>query len=176
MSKAVKQLMVEGLKAELNGVHELLAGSTVGLTAQDTVSFRAALRAKGVRALVVKNSMCARAFDALGMGHAKAVLDGPTTLFYGGESLADTAKVLVEQARAFPVVKIRGGVTDGQVLSTADVVSLSRLPSREEILGMIVGGLLAPANGVVSALLGPAQQVASQIEKLSEREEPKEAA
>jgi large subunit ribosomal protein L10 len=176
MSKAVKQLMVDDLVQALTGVTGIVAGSVLGMTSQDTVKFRAALRAKNVRALMVRNAMCARAFESLGMAQAKAILEGQTVLFYGGESLADTAKVLVEQAKAFKALQVRGGVADGQVLSAADVTALSKLPSREEILGMIVGGLLSPVSGVVSALMSPAQQVASQIEKISERKEEPAAA
>lgn len=171
MSKAVKQLMVKDLSRRLHGVTDMLAGSTVGMTAEDTVAFRAALRAKKVRALVVKNSMCARAFREMDMTCAEPLLDGPTALFYGGESLVDLAKVLIGQARAFAAVKVRGGVTDGALLSLADVQALSNLPSREEIVGMIVGGLLAPVGDVVAALMGPAQQVASQIGEVAERQE-----
>lgn len=172
MSKTVKKLMVKNLVLKLEGVRHLLAGSTMGLTSEEAVRFRAALREKNVRALVVKNSMCARAFDELGIGEgAKALLDGPTTLFYGGETLVDTAKAVLEQGKEYAKLAVRGGLADGEMLTGDDVVALSKLPSREEIIGMIVGGLLSPVSSVVGALVGPAQQVASQIEKISEREE-----
>lgn len=176
MSKAVKQLMVNDLVRSLQGVTDIVAGSITGMTSQDTVKFRAALRAKNVRAMMVRNAMCARAFDALGIPYAQAMLEGPTVLFFGGDTMVDTAKALVEQAKAFPALQIRSGITGGQVLSAADVTALSKLPSREEILGTIVGGLLSPASSVVSALMSPAQQVASQIEKISERKEEPAAA
>lgn len=176
MSKAVKQLMVKALTQRLQGVGELLVASTMGMTAEDTVRFRAALRDKEIHALVVKNSMCARAFDELGLGYAGPLLDGPTTLIYGGETLVDAAKALAEAAREFSAVRIRGGATGGLLLSAADVVALSKLPSREELVGMIVGGLLAPVGGVVGALMAPASQIAGQIDKLSQRAQEKEAA
>lgn len=178
MSKAVKQLIVEELTRRLEGVESLLVASTMGMTSEDAVRFRAALREKEIRALVVKNSMCARAFNELGLGYASELLDGPSTLIFGGETLVDVAKVMVEKAKEFPAVKLRGGATAGAVLSAQDVQALSKLPSKEEILGMIVGGLLSPISSVVGALMGPAQQVASQIEKISEAEgaEEKEAA
>ena len=176
MSKAVKQLMVDDLVRTLTGVTGIVAGSVVGMTSQDTVKFRAALRAKNVRAMMVRNAMCGRAFEALGMSHAQALLEGPTVLFFGGETMVDTAKALVEQAKAFTTLQLRGGVAEGQVLSAADVSALSKLPSREELLGMVVGGLLSPVTGVLSALMSPAEQIASQIEKISERTEEQPAA
>jgi len=177
MSKAVKQLMVEDLARRLKGIDGLLVASTMGMTVEQSVRFRAALREKDVRALVVKNSMCARAFDALGMGYAGQLLVGPSTLVYGGDVLVDVAKALVALMGEFPVVKIIGAADNGAILSAADVVALSRLPSRDEIVGMIVGGLLSTAGGVVGALMAPARQVASQIDRLADRaEETKEAA
>jgi len=132
MSKAVKQLMVNDLVRSLQGVTDIVAGSITGMTSQDTVKFRAALRAKNVRAMMVRNAMCARAFDALGISYAQAMLEGPTVLFFGGDTMVDTAKALVEQAKAFPALQIRSGITGGQVLSAADVTALSKLPRREE--------------------------------------------
>jgi large subunit ribosomal protein L10 len=176
MSKAVKQLIVDELTKRLQGVNELLVISTKGLTVKDTVKFRAALRQKNVRALVVKNSMCARAFQKMGLEYASSLLDGPTTLIYGGENLVDAAKVLVEAAKPFKKIEVRGGATEGQVLKLADVVALSKLPGREELIGMIVGGLMSTASGVVGALTAPASQIASQIEKIAERAEGKAAA
>jgi large subunit ribosomal protein L10 len=176
MSKAVKALVVSEVCRRLDGVDELLTATTVGMSAQETVRFRAALRARSVRALVVKNSLCGRAFDQLGLGYARPLLEGQTTLIYGGETLVDAAKVLVGLMREFPTVKVRGGASEGQVLSASDVVSLSRLPSKEELVGQVVGGLLSQVSQVVGALTSQASQLASQIEKIAERGETKEAA
>ena len=176
MSKAVKRLMVENLTHKLDGVGNLVVASTMGMTSEEAVKFRAALRTNEIRALVVKNAMCARALDAVGMGYAGELLVGPSTLIYGGESLVDLAKALVGLLGEFPMIRIIGGAGEGAVLSPADVVALSRLPSRDELVGMIVGGLLSQASGVVGALMAPAQQVVGQIERIADRAEEKEAA
>ena len=70
MSKATKQLLVDEIAKRLHGVTGLVACSTQGLKSQELVHFRAVLRQKNVRALMVKNAMCARAFDGLGLGYA----------------------------------------------------------------------------------------------------------
>jgi large subunit ribosomal protein L10 len=176
MSKAVKALVVSDVCRRLDGVNELLAATTVGMSAQETVRFRAALRAKSVRALVVKNSLCSRAFEQMGLGYARPLLTGPTTLIYGGETLVDTAKALVDLIKEFPSVQIHGGASGGQLLSADDVISLSKLPGKEELIGMVVGGLLSQVSQVVGALTSQASQLASQIEKIAERGETKEAA
>ncbi|NIA21834.1 MAG: 50S ribosomal protein L10 [Anaerolineaceae bacterium] len=176
MSKAVKALVVKEVARRLEGVDELLAATTIGLTAQEAVQFRAALRAGNVRALVVKNSLCSRAFEELELGYARPLLDGPTTLIYGGQTLVDTAKALVEAAKEFKVIEIHGGAAEGQLLSAADVRTLSQLPSKEEIVGQVVGGLLSQVSQAVGALTSQASQIAGQIEKIAERAEGKEAA
>ena len=176
MSKAVKALVVKEMARRLEGVEELLTATTVGLTAQEAVQFRAALRAKNVRALVVKNSLCSRAFDELDLGYARPLLDGPTTLIYGGQTLVDTAKVLVEAAKEFKVIEIRGGVTEGRLLSAGEVWAFSQLPSKDEMIGQIVGGLLSQVGQVVGALTSQASQLVGQIDRIAERAEGKEAA
>jgi len=79
---------------------------------------------------------------------------------------------VLEQAKVYSgKVTVRAGLAGGELLTGDDAVALSKLPSREEIIGMIVGGLLSTVSDVVGALVAPAQQLASQIEKISEREE-----
>lgn len=174
MSKMVKQLLVDDLVRRLDGVDGLLVAKTIGMGANDTVALRATLREKGVRALVVKNSMCQRAFEAIGLGYAKGLLEGPCTLIYGGESLVDTAKVLVEVAKQYKVMEVKGGAMEGAVLKAADVDSLSKLPSKNELVGMVVGAMLGQLGGVVGALNAPASQLASQLEKIAEKGETQE--
>jgi len=176
MSKAVKALVVKEMARRLEGVDELLAATTIGLTAQEAVQFRAALRAKNVRALVVKNSLCSRAFDKLELGHARPLLDGPTTLIFGGQTLVDMAKVLVEAVKEFKVIEIHGGVAEGRLLSSGDVWAFSQLPSKEEMVGQIVGGLLSQVGQVVGALTSQASQLVGQVDRIAERAEGKEAA
>ncbi len=176
MSKMVKQLLVDDLVRRLEGTEGLLVAKTIGMGANDTVAFRSALREKGVRALVVKNSMCRRAFEAVGLGYASSLLEGPCTLVYGGESLVDTAKVLVDAAKQYKILEIKGGAMEGAVMQAADVESLSKLPGKDELIGMVVGGLLGTIGGVISAINAPASQLASQLEEIAERGEGKEAA
>lgn len=176
MSKAVKQLIVDEIRSRLEGINGLVVASTLGLTVEQANKFRSDLREKGVKALVVKNSLCGRAFAELGMEHARPLLDGPSTLVYGGESLVDVAKAIVDASREFKIIEVRGGATDGQLLSAADVQDLSKLPTREELVGEIVGGLLAPAGAVAGALVAPAQQIAGQLDEIANRAEEKEAA
>lgn len=171
MSKMVKQLLVDDLVRRLEGVDGLLVAKTIGMGANDTVALRAKFREKGVKALVVKNSMCRRAFESVGLGYAGKLLEGSCTLIYGGETLVDTAKVLVEAAKQYKVIEIKGGAMEGVVLESGDVESLSKLPSKEEMVGMIVGGMLSQLGDVVGAINAPASQLASQLDKIGEEDE-----
>ena len=175
MSKGVKELLVGELTKRLEGVKELVVVSTKGMSAQETVRFRSALRQKKARALMVKNAMCARAFEALGLAYAQRLLDGPTTLVFGGEGLAEITKLLMAQGKVFKKLEVRGAASEGQLLSAKDVEAMSKLPGRAELVGRIIGGLLSPTRSVIGALMAPAQQVASQIGKLADKEEAKAA-
>lgn len=171
MSKMVKQLLVDDLVRRLEGVDGLLVANTIGMSANDTVALRATLREKDVKALVVKNSMCKRAFEAVGLGYAAGLLKGPCTLVFGGEALVDTAKVLVEAAKQYKIIEIKGGAMEGAVLNAGDVEILSKLPSKNEMIGMVVGGMLSQLGDVVGAINAPARQLASQLEKIGEEDE-----
>jgi large subunit ribosomal protein L10 len=87
------------------------------------------------------------------------VIRGPTAMIYGDGDAVAVAKVLKDfiKENEKPVIKIGG--LQGQLLSRADVESLAALPSREILLGQVVGVIAAP----MSRLIGALQQKAASV-------------
>lgn len=133
---------------------------------------RKAMRKENVQYRVVKNRIARRALENRISPEAAKMIKGPTALVYGGiEQLIAAAKVL-ENARRnklAPGIEVRGGFLQGQVLTVDQVKQLTGLPSKPELLSMIVGAAIAPAANIPglaqSALATPVRLVASLIEK-----------
>ena len=80
----------------------------------------------------------------------------------------------LEGSPDFPAFQARGGVMDGEHLTAERVKEVSRWPSRQEQISILVGQILSPGAQLASQLLGPGRALASQVAEKSEEKQVKE--
>ncbi|MCE9544542.1 MAG: 50S ribosomal protein L10 [Planctomycetia bacterium] len=173
MSKYVKNLISTHLASELQGVNDAVLVNVVGLEAGKTVKLRSQLREKNIRLLVVKNSLARRATEGTALSAAFGAAEGSLAIAWGSTDIVSLAKEVVRLSgdKQFEGFAARGGVMDGAVLTPAQVAEVSKWPTREEQLSLLVGQILGPGRKLGGQLLGPGGAVASQVKKKSEGEE-----
>jgi len=170
MSKYLKDLITNELRSRLDGVSDALLVNVIGMEANANVELRKSLREKNIHLLVVKNSLAMRASEGTALAPAFEGSSGTSAVVWGGEDVVSLAKEvmrLAEQEEYQPFAP-KGGVMDGEKLSKEDVAAISKWPSREEQLSLLVGQILGPGATLSAQLLGPGAQVASQIKQKSE--------
>ncbi len=169
MSKVVKTMVIDAIRAELGDSRDLLLLDVSRLDGVTANRMRVALQAQGVSLLTVKNALANRALTDLGVTGLENLLAGATTLVWGGEDVVQLSKEITKWVKdAGDKLQVKGGTVDGQVLDARAVDELSRSPSRLELISQIAGLLLSPGARLAACLLGPGGKVAGQIEKLSE--------
>jgi ribosomal protein L10 len=165
------------LRDTFKGVRDLVVLSVNKLDSAATYNLRKAMRGKNVRLKVVKNSLVRHVFKEMDMSipDKSDYWKGPSMFAWGGSSIKDLSKTIEEEllfskgaAGYKETVKIKGAIADGQPVAFAEAL---KLPTRLDLIGEIIGGLLAPASQIAGCLTGPAGAVASQIEKISEKKE-----
>jgi len=169
MSKAVNSALVETLSKDLEGHESCIVVSCEGMTVAETVALRAKLRAQNYRMRVVKNTLASLTLERHKFSGLGARLAGPNALVFGGEGAIGIAKLLVEEARTNKKLKIRAGFCDGEVLDLAGVETLSKVPGRKELFGMVLGGLFGPAIDMARNLDGLFTEVHGLIEALENK-------
>jgi large subunit ribosomal protein L10 len=120
-------------------------------------ALRARLRDCDASFRVVKNSLTERAADQAGTPELRPLLAGPTALTFVRGDAAAAAKAIADFARTTQLLAFKGGLMDGATLSSADVASISRLPSRDVLYGQLVGLVASPIAGLartLAALIG----------------------
>lgn len=174
MSKAIKQMQMNVLKNSFKDVRDLVMLNIVGLNAIDDNKMRLGLRKKGIRLHQVKNSLCRRVFDELGLKVSTAWA-GNTTVAWGAGSVAELCKELQTHVKKHEkFIKVKSAVAEGQEVAFDVAI---KMPTRAEAIGRVVQLALSPASRLVSQILGPAASVASQIKSLKDKkEEPAPAA
>src|SRR3990172_8160576 len=170
MSKYVKDLITTDLRNRLNGVDDALLVDVIGLENNKNVALRQRLRKKNIHLLVVKNSLARRATEGTRLAPAFETAEGTMALVWGGEDIIALAKevVKISQIKEFQPFAPKGGVMDGQPLAAEQVKAVSKWPTRQEQLSILVGQILSPGAALSSQLLGCGAKLASQIKKKGE--------
>jgi large subunit ribosomal protein L10 len=173
MSKYVKNLISENLRDRLAGVEDALLVNVVGLSANASNRLRGALEAKNIHVLVVKNSLAQRALAGSRLLPMFEGLSGTSALCWGSEDIISLAKEIARlvESKEFEPLAARGGVMDGEALTSAQVAAVSKWPNRLEQLSILVGQMLSPGALLVSQLTGPAEALASQVEQKAKGED-----
>ena len=74
---------------------------------------------------MVKNTLMRRAVNDAGVAELEPMLEGPSAVaFVEGDPVA-AAKSVVDAAKKFPTLVLKGGFMDGKLLSAADAKALA---------------------------------------------------
>jgi large subunit ribosomal protein L10 len=137
----------------LGRTEALLAADFRGLTVKQLADLRRRLRESEAEFTVVKNTLARRAATESGREGLLALLEGPSGLVWVEGDPARAAKTLADFAREHPDgLAIKGGLLDGERLERAEVQRLAALPSREQLLAQLAGGMAAPLTGLAGGL------------------------
>jgi len=151
MPNAEKIEKVAALKERIEGADALLLAEYRGLSVHDATELRRSL-SEQARFAIVKNTLFQRAAADAGVAELEALLDGPTAVAFVQGDVVATAKKVVDAAKKFPALVIKGGYLDGKVLSAAEAQSLATLESREVMLSKVAGMLKAEMTRAASML------------------------
>ncbi|WP_217913743.1 50S ribosomal protein L10 [Miltoncostaea marina] len=144
---------IASLTERLTASDTVFATDFRGLTVKQLAELRNRLRDADTEYTVVKNTLARRAASETGREALLPYLDGPTGLLWVGGDPAVAAKVLDTFASEHPDgLRIKGGLLEGEDLPEADVARLAKLPSREQLLGQLAGGIAAPLTGLAGGL------------------------
>ncbi len=170
-----KQALVAELAQKIGGATTGVIVDYSGITVADDTVLRKQLREAGVHYTVVKNTLLKRAAQAAELNGLDDVLNGTTALALSDDYVA-AAKILCKYAEGKDNFKVKAGFMDGEVIDAAKVVELSKLPSKEGLLSMLLSVLNGPIRGLAVALNAVAEKSpAAEEAATAEAEAPAEA-
>ena len=135
-----------------------------GINVADVTNLRTDLRKVNAEYRVIKNNITKRALAECKIEGLEDKLEGPTAVIMTNEDYLDATKIIYKFSKDNDYYKIKGGVVDGKVMTTEEIITLAKLPSRHDLLSMLAGGLLANISKFAVAL----EQVRLQKEQSAE--------
>ena len=138
-----KKQVVEALAAKMQTAQAGVLVKYEGITVAEDTELRAALRKAGVEYSVMKNTLTGRACDIAGYGDMKQYLNGMTAIAISETDPIAPAKIMKEFADKINCLEIKAGFVDGGVLDQAGVEALAATPSKEVLIGKMMGSLMS---------------------------------
>lgn len=144
--------------------------SISGFTMPQADALRAKAAEKNVEVFIAKKTLLTIAAKEAGIeGVDAAGLEGSilTAVSYGDEVSA--AKVLKSFTKENEAFELQAGVLEGRMIAQAEVKRLADLPTKEQLLGQLVGTLNAPISGFVNVLAGNLRGLATVLNAIKEK-------
>ncbi len=152
-----KEVLVTDLTDEVKKSQALILTDYRGLPTTDLAGLRNQLRGKaGMH--VVKNTLMVIALERAGMPVPQDLLKGPTAVTFCYTDIAGPAKMLSDFLKD-KGINIKGAILGTQVLRGTEAAGLATLPSREQLLGTLLGTINAPSTQVAGVVASGIRQV-----------------
>ncbi|PLX86813.1 MAG: 50S ribosomal protein L10 [Desulfuromonas sp.] len=152
MNRTEKEEIVQELTARLKETQAAFLADYRGINVEQVTEMRRELTQAGVEYRVVKNNLLKLAAKGTPAEPLQDFCSGPTALALSGADPVAPAKILSKYAKDVEPFELKAAVLDGQLLSIADITALADLPSREEMLGKMLGSLNAPVTNFVGTM------------------------
>jgi large subunit ribosomal protein L10 len=146
-----KKAVVAEISAQVAKAKAIVVAEYRGLEVGRMTELRAKARKAGVYLRVLKNTLARRAVEGTPFAGLSQHMKGPLVYGISPDAVA-TAKVLNEFAKANEKLVIRAGAMANAVISAKEVTALASMPSREELLAMLLGTMQAPIAKFVRTL------------------------
>lgn len=168
MDRLQKKEMVKTLEGIFDNSGSVVMAEYSGMTVADMTDLRAKLREAGATVKVVKNRLAKIALKGKPGEGVAELFKGPVAIAYA-EDMISAPKVTVAFAKDSDHFNILGGVMGDEVFDIGGVEALSKLPSREELIGMAASRLLGQASQIGQRLNAPGSALAGAIGVIGEQ-------
>lgn len=149
-----KREIVDKIANRLKSMKGAAFSSVSGFTMTQADALRVKAAQKNVEVFIAKKTLLTLAAKEAGVDVDATKLEGSvlTAVSYGDEVSA--AKILKDLTKENDSMKLLAGILEGKLIGASEVKRLADLPSKEQLLGQLVGTLNAPVSGFVNVLAG----------------------
>ncbi len=170
-TKEQKKKLVKDLAEKLKNSKATVFSDFKGLNVKDMTALRAELREKNVDMQVIKKTLLTIAMKDAGVELDATKFEGQIAVAVAHEDEVEAAKIIAKMAKVNENLKIVGGLLGKNILTKEEVMALSKLPSKDELLAKLVGTLNAPVSGFVNVLAGNLRGLVQVLKAVGEAKE-----
>lgn len=166
-----KQAIVDVFSENLKKSNAIFFSEYRGLSAFQLGDLRQQIKKLNGEYKVVKNSLVKRVIDSKKVGIPDVILKGPTGVVFAYDDSAQIAKKLCAIRKENESLVLKGGMIGEQFISEKDLVALSKLPSKDVLIGQFIGGLKNNLTRLVAALNSPVNGLVYTLEAIKNKKQ-----
>ncbi|PIP28568.1 MAG: 50S ribosomal protein L10 [Candidatus Moranbacteria bacterium CG23_combo_of_CG06-09_8_20_14_all_35_22] len=167
-TKLQKKEIVKDLAQKIKNSKAVVFSDFKGLSVKDMTILRSELREKNIDFKVLKKTLMTLALKDAGIEMDAKKMEGQIAVAVSSGDEVEASKIIAKMAKVNENLKISGGILGKKILSREEVMALSKLPSKEELLAKLVGTLNAPVSGFVNVLAGNLRGLVQVLKSISE--------
>lgn len=188
MSRLVKEMELNTVRRELEGVKDCVILEPNRVDSATDYNVRKRLREESIRFLMVKNTLARKALSEQGIELKAEVWNGPTLVAWGKENLKELSKTIEKllkdlnegvKKKEDEKFQVKTAVADGHGVTLEEA---KKMPTRQDAIATLLSAITAPGRNLAAALVAPGSQLAgalnapgarlaSQIKQIGEKEE-----
>jgi|APSaa5957512535_1039671.scaffolds.fasta_scaffold84372_1 large subunit ribosomal protein L10 len=168
-TKQQKEQSITSITEGMKSAKAVVIANFQGLKVSEMEELRAKCRENNITCVASKKTFVKKALADVGMDIDTKQFDGAPAVFIGLEDEVAPAQIVANFAKDHKMMTIFGGILEGQFISEAKVTELSKLPSKQQLLGQLVGTLNAPISGFVNVLAGNLRGLVTVLSAIKEQ-------
>jgi large subunit ribosomal protein L10 len=165
ISKEKKAQIIKELSEQIKKAKAIYFAKFLGLKVSEINTLRQALKKDNAKAKVVKKNLAKIVFSEKKYGNE--VFNNEENSFivnFAFDDPINTAKALWNFSRKNDKLQILGGITEGEFLNAEKVIRFAKIPSKEMLLGRLVGSIASPMQRLLYTLNGNIQKLVVVLE------------
>ncbi len=147
-----KKTIVEEITNHVKDAQCVVLVNYSGLTVEQDTILRREFREAGIVYKVYKNTMMNFAFKGTSCESLTEHLHGTNALAISADDATAPARILSKYAKQYPALEMIAGVVEGNYNDQAGMQALASIPSREELLGKLLGSIQSPISNLARVL------------------------
>lgn len=160
----LKKPIVDEISNILDGSATAVLVDHRGLTVAEDTELRKTLREAGIQYKVFKNTFIRFAIKDTPNEELGQLLDGPSALAVCKDDATACARELVKFAKTHAKLELKGGIVDGKYCNPDELKAVANIPSKEVLLGRLLGSMQSPITNMARVL----KQIAEKDEAAAE--------
>jgi large subunit ribosomal protein L10 len=169
LTRNQKQNIITDLESKIEKQKSIVFMDFTGVKVKELAKLRENLKENGSEMKVAKKSLMEIALKNKNIELDSKKLDGEVAMVFGYEDEIAPSKAVYQFSKENQKAKILGGFLENKFYEMADVIKLAELPSKQQLLGMLLGTISAPATNLVGVLSGNMRKLVFALSQIKEK-------
>lgn len=169
LTRDQKQVIITDLEKKIEKQKSIVFMDFSRIKVKELSKLRENLKQEGSEMKIAKKSLMEIALKNKNIELDSKKLEGEVAMVFGYEDEITPSKLVYQFSKENANAKILGGFLENKFCEMADVIRLAELPSKEQLLGMLVWTLSAPASNLVGVLSGNSRKLVQALSQIRDK-------